>query len=263
MTKKSSSLKVNFGVPQGSIMGPLFFNIYVADLQSTVTNRCHQYAHDITLYAHAKPIQLHESISSIKSDLTKLEDWADKCNLAINPTKTKCMVISTKQMSTAHSLDHFKPDLSINGITIERVSSMKLLGTHIDQHLCWEENIKQVLSSCYATLATLRKLKNILPFNMRKTLVQALVLSKLYFRGIIYHNLLDYLANHLQRVQKASASFILGHFVSIDDITNLKWLPIAIKEQFQWLLLKAVHKAIRNPTWPSYLKVDIVDHTRT
>ena len=160
-------------------MGPLFFNIYVADLQSTVTNRCHQYAHDITLYAHAKPIQLHESISSIKSDLTKLEDWADKCNLAINPTKTKCMVISTKQMSTAHSLDHFKPDLSINGITIERVSSMKLLGTHIDQHLCWEENIKQVLSSCYATLATLRKLKNILPFNMRKTLVKALVLSKL------------------------------------------------------------------------------------
>ena len=109
--KRSSSLKVNFGVPQGSIMGPPFFNIYVADLQSTVTNRCHQYADDTTLYAHAKPIELGECISSIKSDLTKLEDWADKCNVAINLTKTKCMVISTKQMSTAHTLDPFEPGL--------------------------------------------------------------------------------------------------------------------------------------------------------
>lgn len=66
-------------------MGPLFFNIYAPVLQSTVTNRCHQYAVDTTLYAHAKPIQLDECISSIKSDLIKLKHWAGKCNLAINP----------------------------------------------------------------------------------------------------------------------------------------------------------------------------------
>ena len=92
-------------------MGPPFFNIYVADLQSTVTNRCHQYADETTLYVHAKPIQLDECISSIKCNLTKLEDWTDKSNLAITPTKTKCMVISTKQMSTAHTLDPFEPGL--------------------------------------------------------------------------------------------------------------------------------------------------------
>lgn len=56
--KRSSSLKANFRVTQGSIMGPLFFNIYASVLQSTVTNRCHQYAVDTTLYAHAKPIEL-------------------------------------------------------------------------------------------------------------------------------------------------------------------------------------------------------------
>ena len=67
--KISSSLKANFRFTQGSIMGPLFFNIYAPVLQSTVTNRCQQYAVDTTLYAHAKPIQLDECISSIKSDL--------------------------------------------------------------------------------------------------------------------------------------------------------------------------------------------------
>ena len=143
----------------------------------------------------------------MKSDLIKLEDWADKCNLAMNPAKTKCIVISTKQMSTAHSLDSFKSELSINGTSIERASSTQLLGTSTDQHLCWEENIKQVSSSCYATLATLRKLKNILPFNIRKTLVQALVLSKLYFvvsSIIIYRTIWLTVIKECKKLQQVS-----------------------------------------------------------
>lgn len=75
---RSNSLKVNFGLPRGFIMGPMIFNIYVADLQTTMINRCHHHTDDTTLYAHAKLIQLDECISSIKSDLVKLEDWAEK-----------------------------------------------------------------------------------------------------------------------------------------------------------------------------------------
>lgn len=56
----------------------MIFNIYVADLQTTMTNRCHHHTDDTTLYAHAKLSQLDECISSIKSDLVKLEDWAEK-----------------------------------------------------------------------------------------------------------------------------------------------------------------------------------------
>lgn len=75
---RSNSLKVNFGVPRGFIMGPLIFNICVADLQTTMTNRCHHHTDDTTLYVYAKPSRLDECISSIKSDLVKLEDWAEK-----------------------------------------------------------------------------------------------------------------------------------------------------------------------------------------
>lgn len=125
-----------------------------------------------------------------------------------------------------------------------RAPLTKLLGTHVDQHLCWDENIKQVSSSCYATVAVLKKLKKILPFKIRKTLVQALVPSKLYFSGIVYHNLPNYLDNRLQRIRKASASFVLGHYAITDDITKLKWL-------------------VHSPAWPSYLKVYIIKHMRT
>ena len=160
------------------------------------------------------------------------------------------MAISAKQMSTAHSLDLFEPHLSIIGTLIERVSTTKLLGTHIDSTslLGEKHQASVVILLCY--FGNFEKTQK---HFIRKTLVQALVLSKLYFSGTVHHNLPDYLANHLQRVQKASASFVLGHFVSINDITKFKWLPI--EEQLQWLLLKAVHKAIHSPTWPRYLKL--------
>ncbi|KAL9974154.1 hypothetical protein ACROYT_G011160 [Oculina patagonica] len=242
---------LNFGVPQGSIMGPLIFNLYVADLQSYVTGvTCHQYADDTTLYTHCKPADLQSTVAELSVNVGKLEAWSREANLVINPSKTKLMLLSTPQLSKVHSLDTAKFDITISNTPLDRVTTTKLLGSHIHEHLNWEGNVRQVAASCYATLTTLRKLKNILPFHIKKNLAQALVLSKLYYNDIVYHSLPDYLMKRLQRVQKATASFVLGRFASSDDIlTKLKWLPV--KEQRKWNLLKATHKALHNPYWPN------------
>ena len=260
--KTSELCMVNFGVPQGSIMGPLIFNLYVADLQSYVRGvKCHQYADDTTLYTHCKPADLQSTLTGLSASIGKLEAWSREANLVINPSKTKLMLLSTPQLSKVHHLDTEKLDITINSTPLERVTTSKLLGSHIHEHLNWEENVRQVAASCYATLTTLRKLKNILPFHIKKNLAQALVLSKLYYNDIVYHSLPDYLMKRLQRVQKATASFVLGRFVSSEDIlTKLKWLPV--KEQREWNLLKATHKALHNPYWPSYLKLNVFQHER-
>jgi hypothetical protein len=114
--------------------------------------------------------------------------------------------------------------------------------SYIHEHLKWEENVKNIASSCYSTLATLRKLKNSLPFKIRKNLVQALVLSKLYYNDVIYHSLPEYLQKRLQRVQKAAAGFVLGKFARSADVLSLNWLPI--KEQREWNVLKLSYKAL-------------------
>jgi len=80
-----------------------------------------------------------------------------------------------------------------------------MVRTLMVEHLNREGNVRQVVASCYATLTTLRKLKNILPFHIKKNLAQALVLSKLYYKDIVYHSLPDYLMKRPQRVQKASS----------------------------------------------------------
>ena len=81
-------------------------------------------------------------------------------------------------------------------------------------------------ASCYRTLGILKKLRNFLPFHIRKQLVQALVLSKLYYNCVVYHNLQHYLVKHLQRIQTACASFVVGKFVESEDIIKLSWLPV-------------------------------------
>ena len=104
-------------------------------------------------------------------------------------------------------------------------------------------------------------MKKILPFHIKKNLTQALVLSKLYCNDIVYHPLPHYLSKRLQRVRKATASFVLGRHASTEDIVlKLKCLPV--KEQREWNLLKATHKAIHNINWPNYLKLNIFQHDR-
>ena len=80
----------------------------------------------------------------------------------------------------------------------------------------------------------LRKVKNLLPFHIRKNLAQALVLSKL-FENVLHHSLQEYLTARLHRVQKAAASFVNDKYVATSDILKLDWLPVT--EQREWHIL--------------------------
>ena len=246
---------INFGVPQGSIMGPLILNLYVEDLETQINAKCHQDADDTTIHMHCRPENLESTVAALQTNVTELEHWAKDANLVLNPQKTKLMLMSTPQLSRYHSLDNVSVRVQIEGNTLKRVSTSKLLGSHLHHHLKWEDNVKAIASSCYATLAMLRKLKHMLPFNLRKTTVQSLVLSKLYYNDVIYHALPDYLQKRLQRIQKAAASFVMGRYACLDDVLSLNWLPI--HEQRQLNLLKLVHKALYSPIWPEYLTLNV------
>ena len=99
------------------------------------------------------------------------------------------MLLSTSQLSKVHHLDIANIDIAANNTSLKRVPTTKLLGSHIHEHLNWEENVKHVAASCYATLTSIRKLKKTLPFHIKKNLVQALVLSKLHYNDIVYYTL--------------------------------------------------------------------------
>ena len=149
--------------------------------------------------------------------MDNVDRWSKNVNLALNPSKTKVMVLSTSQLAKVNQIENVSMQISINDVTLEHDSSAKLLGTHLDHHLNWEENVKNTASSCYATLASLKRLKNLSLFPIKKNLAQTLVLSKLFYNDIVYHPLTEYHMKRLQKVPKSRRQ-VLGRCASMEDI---------------------------------------------
>jgi len=141
--RSSAQISTTYGVPQGSILVPVLFNLYVNDLSSALSPEvvCHQYADDTTMYTHFRPSDLEVGQSVIQDALNKLSDWSLECNLALNPKKTKVMMLSSAQMSRAHELETCSLNLTVNGKRLECVSNFRLLGTQVSQ-------INLKISSC-------------------------------------------------------------------------------------------------------------------
>ena len=259
----SDTCELHFGVPQGSILGPMLFNLYVSDLQDYLPSKVttFQYADDTTIYASCRPSDLPRHIEVLNLTLDALSSWSADSHLGLNPVKTKAMLLSTRQMSWVHSLDKHQLPLRISDESLERVHIAKLLGVYLHEHLQWDEHVKQLLKACYGVLSILRKIKNFTDFKLRKHLVETLLLSKIDYCDTVFYPLPDFLLKRLQRLQFAAGSFVTGRYIrDTDNIIKLGWLPI--KERRDFHLLKLVYKALNFQSWPSYLSIKEVAPVR-
>jgi hypothetical protein len=122
---------VSHGVPQGSILGPVLFCIYINDLPLHITNsavECHMLADDTTLQTQSSCIT--EAESNLQSALDDVSAWCKANKMLLNPTKSKSMVKATRQK---HQNSSFKMNLSVNDKYINQVTEYRLLGVTIDE----------------------------------------------------------------------------------------------------------------------------------
>ena len=149
---KSEWTAVRRGVPQGSILGPLLFLVYVNDLPKSVQNSSViQYADDTTMTVAANDVETLER--ALKEDAEKVLSWADRNHLRLNVTKTKLILLGRKKRE--EELNRMR--VTMGEQEIQRSRSVKCLGVVLDDCLTWREQIESIRIKCFAGLAKVRR----------------------------------------------------------------------------------------------------------
>ena len=217
--KLSTQITTTFGVPQGSVLGPVLFNLYVADMQRNIgiQESCLQYADDSTLYKHCKITVIATCKSNLEESLTNISDWSTHTNLIFNDTKTKMMMFATQQMARYHNLyreNEAEFEISVNGKPIGKVSSWNVLGMLFPTKLAMEQSYYRtnfVLLWCFSCF---EEIKAVYAISYQNTTREALVLSTLDYCNVLYNALPTYLIRRLQRAAKCSSGFVQGRFAT-------------------------------------------------
>ena len=159
---KSTYLPISTGVPQGSVLGPLLFLIYINDLFliSNIFSML-MYADDTTLYCN---IDQDVNKEVINVELAKLSEWLGANKLALNISKTKYMIFHTSNRAVKY------PNLKINNNYIEHVFEFYFLVVIFNSHMNWNTHINYIASKISRTVGILYRLKDIYPQSVLLTL---------------------------------------------------------------------------------------------
>ena len=194
------------GVPQGSILGPLLFLIYINDL-TTIADYAtvRMYADDtnMTFTACSIPDLQHD----MNIDLQFLQNWLVANRLTLNVLKREFMLVGSRQRVATLTQEL---DLSINGISLKRVNSSKCLGVEIDEFLTWDAHISSVSKKVSSGIGVIKKIKPIVPTSNLLSLYQSIVEPYLDYCSVVWDDISDQLTDKLQKLQNRAARVITG-----------------------------------------------------
>ena len=155
----SETAFITAGVPQGSIMGPLLFILYMNDLPPHIDNNIDMFADDSTLYTSGHNVD--DIQRSLRTNLNAVTTWCEDNRMILNVAKTKCMLITTKQRR--HHMRNNQLAITPNVQELQKVKRHKVIGVVVDENLQWREHVYGVFKKVSQTLALFRRIKHCLP----------------------------------------------------------------------------------------------------
>ncbi|CAK1601997.1 unnamed protein product [Parnassius mnemosyne] len=152
------------GVPQGGVLSPLLFTVFINSITKITCSNFHLYADDLQLYRHFEASEAKLAIDALNDDLDKISRWSRSHGLTINSNKSQALIGSSRYNSSI--IDNCTlPNVIINGTSIAYSESAKNLGLIIDNRLSWGAYITDLNRKVHYAFHSLKRLQNFLPFN--------------------------------------------------------------------------------------------------
>ena len=196
---KSALEDITCGVPQGSILGPILFLIYINDIQHSTSLNLLSYADDTTIYSSNSNADI--LYAETNKELIKLDDWFRANKLSLNVKKTNYSIFSPTKFT-----QETNRTLTLNNTIINREHSIRFLGLNIDQQLTWNTHINKLKSKISSSIFIINRVKKQLPHEALKSIYLTLIHSHFIYGITAWGN--STTTNKLYLLQKKALRLI-------------------------------------------------------
>ena len=234
---KSDLLEVKTGIPQGSILGPLFFSVLINDIVKSSSKLSFlMYADDTTIYFNLEDFPALNREQEINKELEKLNLWFKLNKLTLNVDKTKCMFFHKRRAVPSINL-------SMNNIPIDIVPHFNYLGIILDKHLSWKTHITMVTGKLSKISGILNRLKYIYPTHILLIIYKSLFVPHINYGSLVWGQNFNSISKLQKKViRTVTRSSYIAHSEPLLKELNL----LSVKDLMDLKLIKFLHKLYDN-----------------
>jgi len=258
---RSSWTPVSGGVPQGSVLGPLLFSLYISGFREVLSFCDYNiYADDIQISLSCHPKDVADGVARINEDIERIVSWADDLGLLLNDSKTKAIIMGTSRYINSLKAAEI-PRIRVNGTEVPYSPSVVYLGKTLTSNMTWASDAGKTSKKVYGILYQLKLAKHLLPCDIRRMLISTLVFPHLDYCSAAMLDITRESDLLLQRSLNSCVRFIFNskrHEHITPYFVRLRWLKLRERRRY---LAGCLLYSIINSGIPGYMANKIVSRS--
>lgn len=209
--ESSSEVPVTSGVPQGSVLGPLLFLLYINDLPENIQSQVRLFADDTAVYL---TVTNPNDSSTLQNDLDTLQQWERTWDMEFNPSKCQVLHISKSRHPIISQY-------TLHGEILEAVDCAKYLGVSISKDLSWNTHINEITKKANRTLGFVKRNIKTKNQSVKELAYKTLVRPQVEYASTVWSPFTKQNIQKVEMLQRRAARWVTNRYSSYDSVTEM------------------------------------------